>query len=126
GIGVITAWGAGSNPTPGRNQIRTRMSRRLAGLGFHVLRMDYRGVGESAGTARPVNFTETWSADVLAAYHWLMETGVRQVVLIGYCFGGRNVLSAGYEIPNVASIILIGSPVADQDHVETRSREESF
>ena len=44
GIGVVLL-----NATSDRNRLQTRLARRLAAIGFHVLRFDYRGFGESSG-----------------------------------------------------------------------------
>jgi dienelactone hydrolase len=123
---VILAWGTGGYPTSGRNQIRTRLARRLARWGYHVLRLDYTGVAESSGTALPADLEKPWTADVIAACRWLSSVGLKQIVLVGYCFGARNVLSATPYLSGVAAVVLIGAPVADQDHVETAARKESL
>src|SRR5437879_12605427 len=54
------------------------LAKDLAGSGFHVLTMDYRGYGDSGGEhygrgqTRPPNWQEKWHDDVDAAYAFLL------------------------------------------------------
>jgi pimeloyl-ACP methyl ester carboxylesterase len=123
---VILAWGAGAYPSCGRNQLRTRLARRLAAYGYHVIRMDYSGVGESSGELRAVSFDKPWTADVVRVCEWATLQTLGEIVLVGFCFGARNVLSSTPVLPSIAGVVLIGPPVRDQDHVETASRSESL
>jgi pimeloyl-ACP methyl ester carboxylesterase len=125
-VGVLLAWGGGPYPSCGRNGVRTRLARRLAGRGLPVVRFDYQGVGESSGRARPVRFDEPWAADVFAASRQLAAQGVDRIVLLGNCFGGRNVLASASRIDRLAGVALIGSPVLDMDHTEMLARRQSL
>src|SRR3954467_9063204 len=63
------------------------LARHLAGTGYHVLRFDYYGTGDSAG-----DFEETdqqqWLGDIDAAVTEIKDLGqVSRVVLVGLRFG---------------------------------------
>jgi pimeloyl-ACP methyl ester carboxylesterase len=125
-VGVLLAWGGGPYPSCGRNGVRTRLARRLADRGHPVVRFDYQGVGESSGRARPVRFDEPWAADILAASRLLAAQGVDRIVLLGNCFGARNVLAAASRIEHLAGVALIGCPVLDMDHTEMLAQRQSL
>lgn len=125
-VGVLLAWGGGPYPSCGRNGVRTRLARSLAGRGFHALRFDYAGVGESSGRARLVRFAAPWTSDVVAASRLLADQGVDRIVLLGNCFGGRNILASASQVDQLAGVAVIGSPVLDLDHTEMLARRQSI
>jgi pimeloyl-ACP methyl ester carboxylesterase len=128
GTGVILC-----NATSDRNRFLARLARRLAATGFHVLRFDYRGFAESSGPSTgsrrkhamitlqtlDAPFTE----DLLGAAEELRRRGLKKIVLIGRCFGGRTALSGVKHIRELRGIALISMPLhsggADQ-HPSTR------
>lgn len=118
GLTVLTLFGAGPFPTLGKNQVRVRMARRLADLGFHVLRIDYRGVGESGGECREADLAEPWVDDVVGAVDWLQSQGLHRIVMVGVCFGARSALAAADRIPALAGMALIAPPVGQANHRE--------
>jgi alpha/beta superfamily hydrolase len=124
--GVLLSWGGGPYPSCGRNQIRTRLARQLAARGYHALRYDYAGVGESTGIQQLVRFDKPWVSDVTAAHEQLAAQDVHQTVLLGYCFGGRSTLASLGRVGRPAAVILIAVPVADMDHTEMLSKHQSI
>ncbi len=61
---------------------------RLAGAGFHVLRFDYVGTGDSGGEADQATI-EAWLADIGAALDEILEIcGRRSASLVGLRLGG--------------------------------------
>ena len=63
------------------------LARLLSGRGFHVLRFDYSGTGDSAGDAADAS-QDQWLADVQTAVDELKEVGqLAQVGLIGMRYG---------------------------------------
>lgn len=59
----------------------------LAAVGFHVLRFDYFGTGDSAGDLTDASVA-TWEEDVRTALHELMAmSGAARVGLVGLRFG---------------------------------------
>lgn len=119
GMAVLTLFGAGPFPTLGKNQVRVRLARQLAEQGYHVLRIDYRGIGESGGEPRVPTLEELWVDDALGAIRWLKAQGFDQILVIGVCFGARTALVIAPEIPHVAGMVLIAPPVGEANHRET-------
>jgi pimeloyl-ACP methyl ester carboxylesterase len=114
---VVTLWGAGGFPSFGRNQIRMRFARELAARGFHSLRVDYRGIGESGGQPREPDLHELWTDDALGAARWLEERGLR-IVIVGVCFGARTALAAGPDLPGLTGLVLVAPPLGEAGHRE--------
>lgn len=126
GLTVVLLWGAGPYPSSGRNQLRTRLARKLAGAGFHALRMDYQGIGESSGVAPPVRFDRPEAQDVRAVCRWLRDQGHDRVVLVSYCFGTRKALAVADGIDGLQGVALISGPVLDEDRQQTKTRGRSL
>lgn len=122
--GVLLVWGSGRFPSPGRNGVRTRLARRLAGHGYTTVRFDYPGVGESGGRYRAPDFARPQSDEVAALYRYLLgDDDVDEVVVVAYCFGGRNVVGAIEQLPNLRGLALLCTPFAAEDHAAKRQRE---
>ena len=116
GIGVVLL-----NAAADRNRFMPRLARQLTALGYHALRFDYRGFGESSGpltgtalkhavmtlTAGQEPFTE----DLLGAVEELHRRGVESTVLIGRCFGARTALSGVGHIRDLRGVALISMPL---------------
>lgn len=80
--------------------------------GFHVLRFDYGGTGDSAGDGLDAT-TDAWVADVRTAIQELQDTaGIEEVTLLGLRLGGAMALEAARGRPDVRRVIL-WDPVAD-------------
>jgi pimeloyl-ACP methyl ester carboxylesterase len=103
----------------GKNQVRIRLARELAEVGFHVFRLDYRGIGESGGEPREPTLTELWVDDALGAIRWLQANGFHRIIVVGVCFGARTALAVLDELPGLAAMIMIAPPVGDTNHRET-------
>jgi pimeloyl-ACP methyl ester carboxylesterase len=119
GVAVLTLFGAGPFPTLGKNQVRVRLARQLAELGYHVLRIDYRGIGESGGEPREPTLTELWVDDATGAVRWLRSEGFNRIVIVGVCFGARTAIAIQAEVPELAGMVLIAPPVGEANHRET-------
>ena len=115
-IGVVLL-----NATSDRNRFLPRLARRLAGAGFHVMRFDYHGFGESAGPLTGsqlkhamitlTTLEEPFTNDLLGAVGELRQRGLKQIVLVGRCFGSRTVLSAVKQVPDLSGVALISLPL---------------
>lgn len=85
------------------------------GLGWPVLRFNFRGTDRSQG----VHDGEAESEDVLAALHWLEKEYKRPIVLIGFSFGAVMALKAccGKSNPGIdlRAIALLGLPTKSED-----------
>ena len=80
---VLLAHGGRFNKESWAPQART-----LAGAGFRVLALDFRGYGKSHGPGDSDPMSAPLHLDVLAAVHYLRETGATSVSVIGGSMGG--------------------------------------
>jgi pimeloyl-ACP methyl ester carboxylesterase len=116
GLGIVLL-----NAASDRNRFLARLARRLAALGFHVLRFDYRGFGESSGptTGSDVKHAvmtlttgqEPFTEDLLGAVELLHQRGLDDIVLIGRCFGARTALSGIRHIRGLRGVALLSMPL---------------
>ena len=82
------------------------LARRLAGLGFTVLRFDLSGIGDSRARADNLSAAERSHLDITAAIDLLAEKySVDEVVLIGLCSGADNAHRTALRDPRVTGLI---------------------
>jgi uncharacterized protein len=112
GLGLVFVPG-GVAAAPNRNRLSVRIARRIASLGFHALRFDYHGVGESSGEIESYRLDQPFVEDVLAAVRCLHDHGVQEIALTGTCFGARTALAAADRIPRLRGVALLAPPVHD-------------
>ncbi|MBV7299494.1 bifunctional alpha/beta hydrolase/OsmC family protein [Enterovibrio paralichthyis] len=93
----------------------SRISRALVNIGFAVFRFDFTGLGNSDGDFANTNFSSNVQ-DLVAAADFLRDNYEAPLLLIGHSLGGRAVISAARQIPEVAAVATIGAP-ADAEHV---------
>jgi pimeloyl-ACP methyl ester carboxylesterase len=119
GAASILVQGGGQGPSAGRNQTSARLCRRLAEEGYHALRFDYRGVGDSTGIVERFRLDQPFTEDLDAAIHCLRDRGIERFVLIGGCFGARTALACAPTVPGLEAIVLLSSlPVRDKEKDE--------
>ena len=98
-------------PPLGQEYMRTHRALRqlalqLTKVGFHVLRFDYSGTGDSAGADTDASLT-SWLDDVATATEELKDTaGIRSVSLAGIRLGATLAYLAGRERQDVESVVL--------------------
>ncbi len=91
GLGVLLLAGGVYVLSTNRNRVFVRLARELAGLGHQVLRIDFRGVGESTGTISSYDLADPNVEDVRGAMDVLQAASVSGVIVVGSCFGaGRG------------------------------------
>lgn len=84
----------------------------LTRAGAHVLRFDYLGTGDSAGSGLDASLDQ-WLEDVGLAIEELKESaGVDRVAVVGLRFGATLALAAAGDRPDVSQIVL-WDPVVD-------------
>jgi pimeloyl-ACP methyl ester carboxylesterase len=90
--GVVLAHGGRFNKESWEKQARI-----LAGAGFRVMAIDFRGYGQSRGPgqADPLSAPLHW--DVLAAVRYLRKTGAKTVSVVGGSMGGGAAADASIE-----------------------------
>ena len=93
----------------------TRISRRLAELGFAVLRFDFTGLGHSDGDFANTNFSSNIQ-DLVAAARFLGDDYCAPALLVGHSLGGAAVIAAAQELDSVRAVATIAAP-ADAEHV---------
>lgn len=104
-------------PAVGKNRLWVRLARRLAEDGYHVLRFDYHGVGESTGTVDAYALDSIFERDLASAVGWLGDRGMDRVVLAGWCFGARLGLMCAPRIPGVEGLIALSLLIVESEGV---------
>jgi pimeloyl-ACP methyl ester carboxylesterase len=83
------------------------LAERLSALGFHVLRFDYHGTGDSSGRQEEPGRVAAWMASIDAAIDRLRaRTGIRQTCLIGVRTGGLLAAAVAARRHDVATAVL--------------------
>jgi exosortase A-associated hydrolase 2 len=83
-----------------------RLSLLLSSAGFHVLRFDFYGCGDSLGNENDWDISR-WQADIASAIEELREgAGVSRICLIGLRLGGSLALMAGAVRGDVDRLVL--------------------
>lgn len=105
-------------PPIGQEYIRSHwclrlLARQISRKGINVLRLDYRGIGDSAGVNEETTSIKQWHQDVHNAIEFACEkTDSRNVMLIGLRYGGAIASAVAAETSKVNSLIL-WEPVLD-------------
>jgi uncharacterized protein len=86
-----------------------RLAALLAREGFHVLRFDYYGTGDSAGDLRHASLSE-WRANIVAAAHDISEcSGARSISVVGFRLGA----SLAASVPMAMETLVLWDPVVN-------------
>lgn len=105
-------------PPIGQEYIRTHwclrvLARQLSRKGINVLRLDYRGIGDSAGNNQDTTSRHQWDQDVHTAIQFARtQTNCRNVMLIGVRYGAVIASSVAADCDHVNGLIL-WEPVTD-------------
>jgi alpha/beta superfamily hydrolase len=113
GTCAVLLSGGSWTASPGHNRIWVRLARELATEGYHALRLDYHGVGESTGNAATYLLDAPFVEDALGGCSWVEDQGVSRMVLLGTCFGARTALAAAERLDDVAGVAVFPVPVRD-------------
>lgn len=112
-VGVIVLAGGRYEQSAGRNGVSHRLARSLSQLGFHVLRFDYHGVGDSTGVLNEFVLHKPFLGDLAAAVSELRRHGAERFVLMGDCFGSRTALAAVETVEDLSALVLVSLPWRD-------------
>jgi dienelactone hydrolase len=113
GVAVIFLGAGNIKGATGPNRLYVRLARRVAALGYHALRFDYHGIGESTGEIEGFPFDRPFVDDLLAGVRCLEERGVREITVAGFCYGALTALTAADRIPGLSGVALVNPPVRD-------------
>jgi pimeloyl-ACP methyl ester carboxylesterase len=116
--GVVLAHGGQFTKESWRDQARA-----LAAHGFHVLALDFRGVGRSHGPGQADFDSAPFQKDVIAAVRYLKAQGAVAVSVVGGSFGGGAAGDASIEWPGeIDRIVFLGAaPNLSADRLKCRS-----
>jgi len=110
-LGIVVCAAVGREYTKTHRALR-QLALRLARLGFHVLRFDYRGCGDSSGEPVEADLVR-WAEDVSRAVEELKDrAGLAKVGLIGLRLGGALALLSARARRDVEALVL-WEPVLD-------------
>jgi len=115
----------------GPHRLYLKLAARLVPLGFHVLRFDYFGLGDSSGELGENELSEVYAAiqsgryvdDTVSAMNWAQEVlGISRFVGSGLCGGSISALLTAAQDPRIESLLGIGLPTALDGRPENRAR----
>lgn len=89
--------------------VNVRIAKRLAELGYHVLRFDFTGLGRSGGDFKDSTFVAN-VGDLIKAATWMLDEGYGPSAMLGHSLGGAATLIAAGRIRTVKSVAVIGAP----------------
>lgn len=101
-----------------------RVSDALTGHGLGVLRFDFTGLGQSAGSFDESHFEQN-TADLRAACAFMADRSQPVSLLVGHSLGGAAVLRVANTLPDVRAVATIGAP-ADPEHVKHLFPDPAF
>ena len=119
GIAVKPARAVLICPPVGQEYIRTHwclrlMANQLCRTGAHVLRMDYRGIGDSAGSLQDVQSLDQWNEDIQTGVQRVKDlSGAGTVMLVGLRMGAMMAAQVARQRSDVNSLVL-WEPVEDR------------
>ena len=115
----------------GPHRLYLKISARLVLLGFHVLRFDYYGLGDSEGELSERALADMYNSiqagryvdDTVAAMDWMQETlGIRRFVGSGLCGGSISALVTAEIDTRIECLLGMGLPTALEGGPENWAR----
>lgn len=103
----------------GPHRLYLKIAARLVPMGFHVLRFDYHGLGDSAGELAERVMADMYNSiqggryveDTIAAMDWMqVHHGIRRFVGSGLCGGSISALLTAARDQRIESLLGIGLP----------------
>jgi pimeloyl-ACP methyl ester carboxylesterase len=88
-----------------------QLALKLSSIGFHILRFDYYGTGDSGGDSTDIDLLG-WQADLETAIEELTEiTGLTKVTLIGMRLGAVVAAGVASRLRNVVEAVVLWDPI---------------
>lgn len=105
-----------------------KLAERIAAAGLTVLRFDYPGTGDSAGSEQDPGRLETWLVSIGAAIRYLRETaGVSTVSLCGLRFGATLAALAAGRDGDIDALVMLAPALSGKNYLrELRAHRQSW
>ncbi len=113
GLGVVLFSPGGYTISSQRNRWGTKLADQLSRIGIHTIRLDYRGIGDSAGEIETFAHELPFVGEGTAAISELRQRGVEDFVLIGQCFGARTALALAPDVEGLRGVFAISPSMRD-------------
>jgi len=98
----------------GPQRLWVTLARQLAGAGFHVLRFDHAGLGDSLHRDDGRPFEQSSLSDVADAMAWVeRSTTCRLFALVGLCAGTLTAFRVAQADPRITSLVLLTALLED-------------
>jgi alpha/beta superfamily hydrolase len=96
----------------GANQLMRDLAEILENAGFHAVRFDFAGSGESEGTFAADTTVTGWQEDLRSVAAWVgRQFPGRPVYLLGHSLGGLVVLTAGVQAAGLIAVAPVVHPI---------------
>ncbi len=121
----------GTKGRVGPHRLYRKIAARLVPLGFHVLRFDYHGLGDSAGEISDDVLVDMYNSimggryvgDTVAAMDWMASShGITRFVGSGLCGGSISALPTAAEDERIECLLTLGIPTVLDGGAENWSR----
>jgi pimeloyl-ACP methyl ester carboxylesterase len=112
-VGVIFLNGGHGGSSAGKNRVHTRMADDLARRGFHSLRVEWHGIGDSTGEIDEFVMDDPFVGEALGAVQVLRDEGISRVAIYGECFGARTAVVCQDQIPELCAMFLVTLVIRD-------------
>jgi pimeloyl-ACP methyl ester carboxylesterase len=102
-------------PTPGFGREAAYLCRHITTFGYHAVRFDNHGLGDSTGVTHTMHMENLFVQDLAAVLEWLRSQGLERFVMVGNCFGSRTALACATAVEGVSLLALAAPPVRDYE-----------
>jgi alpha-beta hydrolase superfamily lysophospholipase len=110
----------------GPHRLYVELARRLARMGFVVLRFDHSGIGDSGVREDHLPFDQTSVSEVQDAMEWLSrERGSERFVLLGLCSGTLTAFRTANKDRRVAGLALLTALLEDPSTVSEAAIQQA-
>lgn len=116
-VGVVMCYPAGQEYMHSHRAFQ-HLSAMLSKAGFHVMRFDYYGTGDSSGDSKEVDI-DLWKSNIHVAIEELKDSsGVKRVVLIGRRLGAALAVAASIERTDITDLVLLDPVVNGKGYID--------
>ena len=109
-----------------RNRFGVRLAERLAASGYHVVRFDWHGIGDSTGAVDDFAHDRPFTTDAAAVVGRLEAEGLTRHILVGHCFGSRTLLAYADRVTDLRGVALLSPPTRDLARGEGTARKMAY